>query len=99
MGQSESAVNHPMRLLGRHGVLSATTVGPHRDSPDLSSMKKLLQAVSFKPSQGYADYQKGDKLAGVGLVELVTADSSLTMGADSSASADAADAGGGKTFW
>ena len=97
--QPENMVNHTLRLLGRHGVLSAATAGPHRDAADLSAMKSLLKDVSFKPGQSYADYRDGDKIAALGLGELVTADSSLTRGADASATAEGGDESGGSMFW
>ena len=98
-GPAESAASHSLRLLGRHGVLSATSVGPHRGSPDVTSLKTLLEGLSFKPDQGYADYQTGEKLAGAGLAELITSDNSLTRETDASAIAQSADTGGGTAFW
>jgi uncharacterized membrane-anchored protein len=98
-GPAESSAIHSFRLLGRHGVLSVTSVGPHRDASDVNPLKDLLGGVTFKPDQGYADYRKGEKRAAAGLTELITSDVALTPDLDPSAIVQSADTGGGSTFW
>jgi uncharacterized membrane-anchored protein len=68
---SGKVINHTLRLLGRHGVLDATAV---QASPDPVPLKQLVNNITFKEGQRYADYRKGDKVSIVGLAELIISD-------------------------
>src|SRR5450631_2159797 len=72
--QSGKVVNHSVVLLGRQGVLDVTMVKAYQGLPDLVPLKQLVKNISFKRGQAYADYQKGDKTAGVSLANLVVND-------------------------
>jgi hypothetical protein len=66
--ESGKVINHTLRLLGRYGILDATAV---QASTNAIPLKQILKSVSFKQGQRYADYQTGDKVSAVGLVELI----------------------------
>lgn len=72
--QSGKVINHTLVLLGRRGVLDITAVRSYRGSSDLLPLKQLVKGVNFKQGQSYADFQKGDKTAGVSLANLVVDD-------------------------
>ena len=67
-------VNHTVALLGRRGVLDITVVQPYQSSKgsaDLVPVKELAKKISFREEQRYTDYQKGDRIASVGLQQLI----------------------------
>jgi uncharacterized membrane-anchored protein len=65
-------VNHNVRLLGRSGYMSATLVtDPARMATDQATAEALLAGFSYSPGHKYAEFRKGDKLAGYGLAALV----------------------------
>lgn len=67
-------VNHSVRLLGRTGVISAQLVAdPSVMEGATAEFNTLLQGFSFTAGQKYAEFRKGDKLAGYGLAALVGA--------------------------
>jgi len=72
--QSGKVINHTLVLLGRRGVLDITMIKPYQGSFDLFPLNQLIKNIGFKDGQAYADYQKGDKTAGVSLANLVVDD-------------------------
>lgn len=70
--RSGTVVNHTIRLLGRSGVLDATAVRPYQNFPDAIPLKQLMNGVSFKEGERYADHQEGDKVSNLGLTGMIT---------------------------
>jgi len=68
---SSKTLNQGEVLLGRHGYIEMIAVEsyPLAAAPDL---KQLAANISFKQGERYADYQSGDKLAEVGLAEVIS---------------------------
>jgi uncharacterized membrane-anchored protein len=65
-------VNYDVRLLGRGGYMSVTLVtDPASLSRQLPEVAKVLAGFSYKTGNRYAEFVKGDKLAGYGLTALV----------------------------
>lgn len=66
-------VNFNTRILGREGVMEVALVC---DPPQLAGVtpvaNKLLGDYSFTPGKRYAEWKKGDKIAGYGLAALIT---------------------------
>jgi uncharacterized membrane-anchored protein len=71
---SGKVINHTLVLLGRRGVLDVTMIKASQGSSDVMPLKQLVNNISFKEGQAYADYQKGDVTAGVSLADLVVDD-------------------------
>ncbi len=69
----ESAtINHAVRLLGRHGVMSVALVaGQEGIEATTNDFNHLLTGFSYKSGQRYAEFRKGDKMAGYGLAALI----------------------------
>jgi uncharacterized membrane-anchored protein len=74
------ALDQKIVLLGRHGILQITAVQPYpfTDAPSLS---QLASNVAFKDGERYTDYQSGDKIASIGMEELVTGDDAANLAA------------------
>lgn len=72
--QSSKVVNDTVLLLGRRGVLQIITVQPYEASADASHLQPLINNITFKEGQRYADYGNGDKIADVGLAQLIIDD-------------------------
>jgi uncharacterized membrane-anchored protein len=88
--QSGKVINHTVVLLGRRGVLDVTMIKAYQGSSDLFPLlKQLVKNISFNDGQAYADYQKGDKTAGVSLARLVVDDETPAASDDLHASAAA----------
>jgi uncharacterized membrane-anchored protein len=66
------AVNHSVRLLGRTGNMSVQLVA---DSATVNTatqeFNNVLNGYSYNSGKRYAEFQKGDKLAGYGLTALI----------------------------
>ena len=78
---SAKEMDQRVALLGRHGILQITAVQPYPFT-DAPSLKQLASNVAFKDGERYTDYQSGDKIAGIGMAELVTGDNEAnTVGA------------------
>jgi len=69
--QSSKVVNDTMLLLGRRGVLEIITVQPYQASSDSVPLQQLVKNITIKEGQRYADYESGDKVADVGLAQLI----------------------------
>lgn len=68
-------VNHTIRVLGRHGLIDATAVQVAQNAAsDPVPLRQLMEKVSFNPGERYSDYERGDKVARVGLAALITED-------------------------
>ncbi|MEM6532661.1 MAG: DUF2167 domain-containing protein [Myxococcota bacterium] len=71
-GSEGIGVNHEVRLLGRHGVMSATLVAGSEELPAaVPKLNSILAGFSFNAGQTYAEYVQGDKIAEYGLAGLV----------------------------
>jgi uncharacterized membrane-anchored protein len=81
--QSGKVINHTLVLLGCRGVLDVTMIRAYQGSSGLFPLKELAKNISFKDGQAYADYQKGDKVADVGLASLVVNDENPAASEDS----------------
>jgi len=73
------SVNYNMRLLGRHGMVSAILV----EDPELLARTKpfayaAMDKFSFKPGSMYSEWKPGDKVAEYGLTALVAAGAGAT---------------------
>lgn len=72
LSNSDSSVNHSVRLLGRGGVLKADLVSsPGTFEMALPLFEQVVDATSFVPGQKYAEWREGDKVAAYGLTALV----------------------------
>lgn len=67
---SMKALNETVALLSRNGVLQITAYQPYPVS-DVAPLKQLAAGITFKDGNRYADYQAGDKVADIGLAELI----------------------------
>jgi uncharacterized membrane-anchored protein len=67
---STKVLSRTAALFGRHGVLQITIVQPFSPG-DVPSLKQLAGTIAFKNGERYTDYQRGDKVAEIGLVELI----------------------------
>jgi uncharacterized membrane-anchored protein len=67
---STKVLSRTAALLGRHGVLQITIVQPFSPA-DVPSLKQLAGNIAFDIGERYNDYQRGDKVAEIGLVELI----------------------------
>jgi hypothetical protein len=88
--QPEGALNHTIRLLGRHGVLDAITIRPLQNASALAPLKELVKGVSFKDGERYADYREGDKVSSLALAALVTGEDASTQTAEADTNPKAA---------
>ena len=77
---SSKALDERLVMLGRHGILQITAVQPYPFT-DAPFLKGLASDVAFKDGERYTDYQKGDKIATVGLAELITGDNETNLAA------------------
>ena len=65
-------VNYTSRLLGRSGVMSAVLVSsPSSLDRDVIDFKSALRGYDFVPSEKYAEFKPGDRVAEYGLGALV----------------------------
>jgi len=65
-------VNYTVRILGRHGVMSATLVSdPEHLDADIAAFKAALNGFGFTPGERYSEFRSGDKVAEYGLAALV----------------------------
>jgi uncharacterized membrane-anchored protein len=68
----ETIINHSVRLLGRTGLMSAQLVAsPNAIETATTEFNDALSGYSFNDGQRYAEFRKGDKLAGYGLTALI----------------------------
>jgi uncharacterized membrane-anchored protein len=79
---SSKALDERLVMLGRHGILQITAVQPYPFT-DAPFMKGLASDVSFKDGERYADYQTGDKIARIGMAELITGNNESNLAASS----------------
>lgn len=65
-------INHSVRLLGRTGTMSVALVAdPSGIDAATSEFNDVLRGYSYNQGQRYAEFVKGDKLAGYGLTALI----------------------------
>lgn len=69
--ESDTNIIQTMGLLGRNGVITATTVLPGTAS-QLLPMRELLSGVTFKAGLRYADHAGQDKISSIDLTQLIT---------------------------
>ncbi len=71
-GKTDYGVNYSMRILGRHGVMSANlVVNPEKLQSVIPTLDRLIKAVSFKKGESYGEMHAGDKIAEYGLIGLI----------------------------
>lgn len=69
---NEPIINYNTRILGRHGVTSVTLVAsPNSLEQDVREFKNSINGYSFNPSDKYASFTDGDKVAEYGLMALI----------------------------
>ena len=67
-----ATINHSVRLLGRRGVMSVALVADQDGiGATTQAFDTLLGGFSYNPGQRYAEFRKGDKMAGYGLAALI----------------------------
>ena len=77
LGKDDSAattetVNHSVRLLGRRGSMSVDLVlAPNDLAAVVPQFNQLLETFSYTTGNRYAEFVKGDKIAGYGLTALI----------------------------
>jgi uncharacterized membrane-anchored protein len=77
---SSKALDERLVMLGRHGILQITAVQPYPFT-DAPFLKGLASDVAFKDGERYTDYQSGDKIARIGMEELITGDNATNVAA------------------
>ncbi len=66
------SVNYKTKLLGRHGVMDSILVcEPDQLEELLPTYQSLIADFNYKEGKSYAEYQKGDRIADVGLKALM----------------------------
>jgi uncharacterized membrane-anchored protein len=66
------AVNHSIRILGRHGTMNVDLVmTPEQYAQTVPHFNTLMTSFEFQQGRGYADFAPGDKVAGYGLTALI----------------------------
>lgn len=68
---SGGSVNYVVSWLGRHGVLSVTTVLPYQANINNAAVREALGGITFKDGERYADHQSSDRIAQYNLAELI----------------------------
>ena len=67
-----AVINHSVRLLGRTGTMSVALVAdPSMIDTATTEFNDVLQGYSYNSGRRYAEFVKGDKLAGYGLTALI----------------------------
>jgi uncharacterized membrane-anchored protein len=67
-----ATINHSVRLLGRRGVMSVQLVADQEGiATTTGDFNTLLKGFAYNPGERYAEFRKGDKMAGYGLAALI----------------------------
>jgi uncharacterized membrane-anchored protein len=67
-----ATINHSVRLLGRRGVMSVQLVADQDGiAATTGDFNQMLKGFAYKPGERYAEFRKGDKMAGYGLAALI----------------------------
>ena len=70
--EGSPSINHSVRLLGRTGTMSVQLVAdPNSIDEATREFNSVLSGYSYNQGQRYAEFVKGDKLAGYGLTALI----------------------------
>ena len=70
--EGSPSINHSVRLLGRTGTMSVQLVADSSSIDDATrEFNAALDGYSYNQGQRYAEFVKGDKLAGYGLTALI----------------------------
>lgn len=70
--QGSKSINHSVRLLGRTGTMRVQLVAdPGSVDAATFEFNDVLRTYSYNSGQRYAEFRKGDKLAGYGLTALI----------------------------
>lgn len=78
--ETDHTLNYDVRHLGREGVLSLNMVSNMSKIEEVrSAALELARTADFQTGARYADYEKGDELAGFGLAGLVGAGAGLAV--------------------
>jgi len=71
-GEGDTSVNHSVRILGRRGTMRVDFVqGVNRYALSVPAFESVITGFRFKQGSRYADFTKGDKMAGYGLTALI----------------------------
>lgn len=66
------SLDYVVDWLGRRGTLSVTIVQPEQAALNLVALRDAVKGVAFKPGEAYSDYQPQDRVASLGLADLIT---------------------------
>jgi hypothetical protein len=69
--ETNTVVNHTVRVLGRQRTLGLTIVQPDQPASESVPLRELVKSVSFNPGERYTDHKAGDKPAQLTLEELI----------------------------
>lgn len=70
--QEEPAVNHSIRILGRHGTMNVDLVAsPAEYAAITGKFNTLMSGFHYTQGNRYSDFTKGDKMAEYGLTALI----------------------------
>lgn len=70
--EGRSVINYNTRVLGRHGVMSATVVAePQGLDAAVREFKMVITNFSYVDGERYDEYKQGDKIAEYGLAALI----------------------------
>jgi uncharacterized membrane-anchored protein len=68
----DKVVNFNTRVLGRRGYMRVVLVaGPDVLEPSVASFKTAMEGFAFQPTEAYAAFQQGDRIAEYGLAALI----------------------------
>lgn len=78
--EGNQTINLETRLLGRHGVMSATLLcGPEQVEGLKPTLNTVLEGFEYKAGSKYGEYQEGDKVAEYGLLGLMGAGGAFVL--------------------
>ena len=70
--QDDQTINYAVRLLGRHGTMNVDLVLSPADLPTTVPLfNEIMRGFSYTNGNLYAEFTKGDKVAGYGLTALI----------------------------
>jgi uncharacterized membrane-anchored protein len=80
-GETETSVNHSVRLLGRSGVMHADVVtDPAQYGPAVDAFDAMLTEYSFLSGNKYSEWKEGEPIAAYGLVGLIAGAGAVKLG-------------------
>jgi uncharacterized membrane-anchored protein len=65
------SINYVVNWLGRRGMLSVTVVQSGKADFNLASLRDAVKGISFKNGERYTDHEPADRVARLGLADLI----------------------------